>query len=303
MRNDTMLVVARAPRPSFVHLPPLQVEPPSILAWLEERFPRIEGETWLRRAGEGLVTDDEGEPVDLEGPYRAHLRLRYFREVPDEPEPPELRILAEDERLVVIDKPPFLPVTPSGPYVRRCALYLAEEQLGLEDLAAAHRLDRGTSGVLLLVKRPEDRGAYGDPFAEGTAEKTYEALAEVAEPPEERRWRVASRIVKGSPWFRCREVDGSPNAVSEIELVEIRDGVGRFRLRPETGKTHQLRLHMVRLGYPIVGDRFYPELKPKGPDDPSDPLRLLARSLAFRDPITGEDRRFESRYDVWELGG
>jgi tRNA pseudouridine32 synthase/23S rRNA pseudouridine746 synthase len=279
----------------------LEEEPDSMLEWLTERFPRIAPEAWRLRAREGLVTDDEGAPIDLEGPYRAHLRLSYFREVPDEPEPPPLRILFEDERLVAVDKPGFLPVTPGGPYVRRCVLYAAQRQLGLAGLAAPHRLDRETSGVVLLVKRPEDRGPYGKPFAEGTATKIYEALAAVSEAPAERRWSVASRIETGTPWFRRREVPGRPNAVSEIELLELRNGVGRFRLRPETGKTHQLRLHMLRIGFPILGDRFYPELRPQGPDDPSNPLRLVASSLAFRDPVTGEDRRFESRYDVRAL--
>lgn len=294
--------MARAPRPSYVHLPPLEDEPETLLDWLEVRFPRVDRETWERRAREGLLTDDEGNPVALDGPYRHHLRLRYFREVEDEPEPPAVRILHVDEHLVVVDKPPFLPVTPSGPYVRRCVLYQVQRQLEIEGLAAPHRLDRATSGVLLLVRQPEERGAYGAPFATGGARKTYEALAPVSEPPDDTRWEVASRIVSGTPWFLSTEVEGRPNAFSQIELAEMRDGLGRFVLRPKTGKTHQLRLHMVRLGYPILGDRFYPELLPKTPDDPSDPLRLLAKRLAFRDPVTGDDRRFESRFDVWSLG-
>ena len=78
--------------------------------------------------------------------------------------------------------------------------------------------------------------------------------------------------------------------------VEHRDGLGRYRLLPSTGRTHQLRLHMSGLGMPILGDGFYPVLHRDRPlDDFSDPLQLLARVLEFTDPVSGEQRRFESR--------
>jgi tRNA pseudouridine32 synthase/23S rRNA pseudouridine746 synthase len=106
-----------------------------------------------------------------------------------------------------------------------------------------------------------------------------------------------SRIVQGMPFFRQCEVDGEPNASTQLALVESAGGWGRYRLAPRTGQRHQLRVHMAALGIPIRGDAFYPEVT-RGPDEDDDhqqPLQLLARGIAFTDPVTGQRRRFESQ--------
>lgn len=93
----------------------------------------------------------------------------------------------------------------------------------------------------------------------------------------------------------AREVPGEPNAESRIELVEHAGGLGRYRLAPVTGRTHQLRVHMNALGLPILDDPVYPVVREDGPEDFSRPLRLLARTLEFTDPFTGDARSFGSR--------
>jgi len=105
---------------------------------------------------------------------------------------------------------------------------------------------------------------------------------------------VTSRIVKERGGILAQEVDGPPNAETLVELLEHRDGIGRYRLTPHSGRTHQLRLHMAGLDVPILGDRFYPELHDTALDDWTRPLQLCARTLAFTDPVTGEDRAFTS---------
>lgn len=108
---------------------------------------------------------------------------------------------------------------------------------------------------------------------------------------------VRSRIEKERGVPAAREVAGEPNSESGIELVEHRGGVGRYRLLPATGRTHQLRVHMSALGLPLLDDPLYPVVQEPGPapDDFSRPLQLLARVLEFTDPVTGEPYRFESR--------
>jgi tRNA pseudouridine32 synthase/23S rRNA pseudouridine746 synthase len=130
--------------------------------------------------------------------------------------------------------------------------------------------------------------------------KEYEAIAP-HDPALALPTVVRSRIVKERGVIAAQEVDGEPNAETHVELVEHRDGVGRYRLLPVTGRTHQLRLHMSGLGVPILGDDFYPVLRERPLDDFTRPLQLLAKVLAFTDPTTGVRRHFESglRLSAW----
>lgn len=253
-----------------------------------------------------------GRFVGVEGvlsggePYTAGRYVWFHRDfVPEVAVPFAVGIVYRDERIVVADKPHFLATTPRGRHVTETALARLRRDLGLPALQPAHRLDRLTAGLALFVVRPEDRGAYQGLFAERRVRKEYEAVAPfdegVALPV-----TVRSRIVKERGVLAAREVAGEANAESRIELVERRGGLGRYRLLPATGRTHQLRVHMDRLGVPIVNDPLYPvrpasEPEPE-PADFSAPLQLLAKRLEFRDPVDGRVRRFESglRLSVWE---
>ncbi len=97
-----------------------------------------------------------------------------------------------------------------------------------------------------------------------------------------------SHIVKTRGVLRAQELDLPPNSESRIELVDTAGEVGLYRLVPHTGRTHQLRLHMARIGAPIVNDPFYPELRDVDRGDFTAPLQLLAAELAFEDPVDGE---------------
>jgi len=90
------------------------------------------------------------------------------------------------------------------------------------------------------------------------------------------------------------EVAGEPNSETHVDVVERMDGVWRYALRPVTGKKHQLRVHMAALGAPIMHDTLYPVLAAPAADDTQRPLQLLARELAFDDPLSGERRCFLS---------
>lgn len=273
-------------------LPKAQDAPATVLAFLEARFPRIRD--WQARMARGLVTA-AGKAVTAATPYRPGLVVEYFREVAAEaPIPFEVRILHQDDHLLVADKPPFLPVVPAGGFVQETLLARLQAETGLADLAPLHRLDRETAGLVLFSTDPSTRVAYARLFAEGRIAKTYEAVAEVPTQPEPREWRVENRIETGEPFFRMAIVEGPPNARSTARLLDWRDGRGRFEIHPGTGKKHQIRLHMMAIGSPILHDRFYPELQPEGPPDFEQPLQLLAKGLAFVDPVSGEARCFQS---------
>ncbi|MEU2157882.1 pseudouridine synthase [Streptomyces sp. NPDC019396] len=271
---------------------------PSLREHLVERFGAAIGaakvEAMLR---EGRFVSADG-PVAADEPYTAGRQLWFHRDFAAEERVPfEVGIVYRDERLVIADKPHFLATTPRGRHITETALARLRRDLGLARLQPAHRLDRLTAGLVLFVVRPEDRGAYQTLFRDRLVRKEYEAVAPF-DPAVALPVTVRSRIEKERGVLAAREVHGEPNSESRIELLEHRGGLGRYRLVPATGRTHQLRVHMNRLGLPILHDPVYPVVRdeePGGGTDYSLPLQLLARSLEFVDPLTGRERRFESR--------
>ncbi|RPA58572.1 pseudouridine synthase [Gordonia oryzae] len=251
------------------------------------------------RAQRGEIVDADGRPLTLDQPARVNTSVYLYRDLPDEISIPfDLPILYRDENIVVVDKPHFLATMPRGQHVTQTALVRLRRVLGTDLVAPAHRLDRLTAGVLLFTLRPEVRSAYQDLFAQRAAEKEYRALAPAAGVAETRV--VGNRIEKTAGDLRARVVDGPVNAISEITEIEQTASGSVYRLVPHTGRTHQLRLHMALLDVPIVGDPLYPVLRPDLAGRPehgdfSAPLRLVAHSLSFVDPLTGQRRRFETR--------
>ena len=284
-----------AKNPSRVSLPRIEKPYPTILEFLTQRFPSVGQSVWEERILTGKVLDDAGVPITLETPYVPQKRLFYYREVLEEPLIPlPEKILFQNDELLVACKPPFLPVTPSGPYVNECLLNRLRRKTGNSSLVPLHRIDRETSGLVLFSMNKETRGLYGGLFLSGTIEKTYEALSEVSFPPERKDWTVENRLVDDDIWFRSKVVPGVVNARSRIKLVSCRDNKAHFMLDPITGKKHQLRIHMSGLGFRIMHDRYYPELRDKQEDDLSKPLQLIARRVKFTDPVSGEIMEFES---------
>jgi tRNA pseudouridine32 synthase / 23S rRNA pseudouridine746 synthase len=243
----------------------------------------------------GEFVDQAGRPWQADDPYAANTFVWFHRELAPEPSVPfAVKVLHVDERIVVVDKPHFLATTPRGVHVRETVLVRLRESLDLPEIQPAHRLDRLTAGVLVLTTRREYRGAYANLFQTHVVQKTYEALAPY-DPSLEFPRRVINRIEKRRGSLQAEVVDGEPNAETLIELVEIRGHCARYRLTPATGKTHQLRVHLAGLGLPILGDPLYPTVLDVPADDFTTPLQLVARQLAFADPIDLTPRVFASQ--------
>ncbi len=260
-------------------------------AFLAERLPRVDD--WPERLARGDVVDDDGQPVAAA--YQPHRRVYYWRYLADEPVVPfEARVVFQDEHLLVADKPHFLPVTPSGLYARQTLMARLRHATGLADLVPIHRLDRETAGLVVFAVRPQDRDAYHRLFRDRTVDKVYEAVAPAGEGPWPRVVRHRLAEPDGDDFMQMQVVPGDPNAETRIDLVERRaDGLARYELRPHTGQRHQLRVQMNALGLPIVGDRIYPVLQPhENPPRFDAPLQLVAREIAFTDPVTGARRYF-----------
>jgi tRNA pseudouridine32 synthase / 23S rRNA pseudouridine746 synthase len=268
---------------------------PTITDFLVERFPDISRATWLQRMADQLVVDEFGAVVTPDRPYPSHMRIYYYRSLESEPRIPfDEAIIYQDAHLVVADKPHFLPVTPSGHYLQETLLVRLKKRLGIDTLIPIHRIDRETAGLVMFSVAPAERNAYQAMFRQRTVHKHYEAIAPTRQDltfPITRK----SRIVEDDPFFRQREINGVPNSESRIDVLQILGHHTRYALSPVTGKKHQLRVHMNALGLPILNDRMYPPVADTPPDDFNAPLQLLAKSIAFTDAVTGEQRQFESQ--------
>lgn len=273
-----------------------------LLCFLCSRFPFVGEANWRKRLNSGFVVDSDGLPLNEQTPFKPGQTLYYYREISREDEPRipfDEHILHVDAHLIAVDKPHFLPVTPSGRFLRetlltRLRLRPELQHLNTADITPIHRLDKDTAGVMLLSHNPATRRHYQTMFQDKTVRKTYEALAptrtDLVYPHS-----VRSRMLRGEKFYLTREVDGKANAFTTIELIENRGAVSLYRLYPHTGKKHQLRVHMMSLGMPLLNDALYPVPLAAGDEDYDKPLKLLAKSIEFKDPISGEMRYFESR--------
>ncbi len=267
-----------------------------ILDFLVERFAGIDAGDWRQRMRRGLVLDGRGAALAPDAAYRRGETVWYYRELASEvPIPFEAQILYQDAQLLIADKPHFLPVVPAGRFLQQSLLLRLKKQTGIDTLAPLHRIDRGTAGLVAFSVDPATRGVYQQLFAQRRVDKYYEALAPLIvglQWPLTRR----SRLVAGEPFFLMHETAGAPNSETVFEAAEPRGALSLYRLRPRSGKKHQLRVHMAAIGAAIINDPLYPRLQPEAAaDDFTRPLQLLARGLAFTDPLNGLARHFESR--------
>jgi tRNA pseudouridine32 synthase/23S rRNA pseudouridine746 synthase len=276
---------------------------PLVLDFLAERLPLVTRQDWSERMTRGDVLDDQGRPLPPDTPlvHCQGRRLYYWRWLASEPQVPgEVRIVHQDEHLLVADKPHFLPVTPKGRYVQQTLLTRLRRMTGLADLSPLHRLDRETAGLVLLSVQPLHRDAYQRLFRDRCVDKVYEAVAPDSDRlpvPLTFPLQLATRLQEHPVDFmQMQTVDGEPNAFTQLHRLEpLPGGWARYELRPSTGAKHQLRAQMAHLGLPLKGDRIYPVLQPvEATPDFSDPLQLLAREIAFTDPVTGQPRHFRT---------
>ena len=273
----------------------------TMLEFLVQRLPAVGIDVWRQRMADGEVVDERGVVLTPERRFEPGLRLYYYRALPQEPEPPlSEQVIYLDEHLLVADKPHFMPVTPSGPYLQSTLLVRLRRRLNLPHLAPLHRIDRDTAGLVMFSVQPATRGAYHALFRDRCIAKTYAAVAP---------WRSDlkfpmarhTRLEEGSPFFRMQEVPGLPNSLTHLDVEEVQGNWARYRLTPVTGKRHQLRVHMAALGLPLRHDCFYPELSEGRAGEPAPPLQLIARHLHFSDPLTGREHSFDSTRQLLAL--
>ncbi|HEY0217153.1 MAG TPA: pseudouridine synthase [Cellulomonas sp.] len=266
---------------------------PTMGAWLRHRLPEhVDVADMLARR---RFVDESGRAVGEADPYAPHRFVWFHRDLRDEAEVPgTIHLVHRDERIVVVDKPPFLSSIPRGRHVRQSVVVRLRAELDLPELSPLHRLDRVTSGLLMLATERRWRGPYQTMFQDRRVHKTYRALAPLRDDlvlPV----TVRNHIRKERGDWQAQVVPDAPvNAETLVELEDVVGDRGVYRLTPRTGRTHQLRLHLLGLGVPIVDDPLYPVVHDVEVDDFARPLQLLAGEVAFTDPVDGTARRFTS---------
>ena len=276
----------------------------TMLDFMSDRFPFISRELHTQRMNQGLVVSETGEAISPLTAYQPEIHLFYYREIPGEPDIPfQEKILFKDDAIIVVDKPHFIPVTPTSRIVRECLLSRLKQRFQNEEISPLHRLDRETAGVIIYGCNAKIRGAYQYLFETRQIKKTYEAIARAPKADLEFPYIHRSHLASSeNPFFIMEEKNAlTPNTETVMNVIETRGDLARYKLEPITGKQHQLRVHMAAIGSPILNDPFYPELMPSKGDDYSKPLQLLAKSIQFTDPITNEERFFESEIILDEL--
>ena len=287
-------------RPSRVYLP---VGPWTyLLDFLCERFTHVSREEWNNRFESGLVMSSQSEKLPATAPYLAGQHILYYKQLPNEkPIKQQASILFQDEHIVVADKPHFLPVTPSGQYLKETLLYRLIEETGLAELSPIHRIDRDTAGLVVFSVQKKERGLYQALFRQRLVEKEYLAVANTAS---HMQWpqTLATMIEPATHFMQMQSrqclAHEQPNAQTNITVLKSEGARSLYQLKPLTGQKHQLRVHMNELGLPIHNDGIYPTLTPEGASDENKPLQLLAHSIAFEDPVTQEARSFQSWFEL-----
>ncbi len=287
--------MAIAERPSKLSLPQTNPGVATVLEYLIIKFPFVDAQVWRQRMADGKVHCHDGSLITAQSPFQPQQRIYYYREVESEPSIPfKETIIFQDQHILVAYKPHFLAVIPGGIFVNECLQHRLRRSTGIETLRAVHRLDRVTAGLVMFSVSPDTRHRYHHLFETRQIHKTYQAVANISDGENliGQQWEVKNRIEQSEPRFCMRVAEGEANSHSVIRCVQQTTEKALFELNPVTGKTHQLRVHMQALGWPILNDKYYPQLQPLSADNYSAPLQLLAKELQFIDPVTQQPRCF-----------
>ncbi len=282
--------------PSKLFLPPTKKTYPTILNFLTTRFPKVAEKEWIKRISKGLIVKENGKPITVETKYTPYTTLLYYKTADTEIQIPfKEKIIYMDNNIIVVDKPHFLPVMPAGKYINENLLTRLKKRTNNSDIVPINRIDRETSGLVIFSVNKNTRGIYQSLFMHKKVEKTYYAITRsggIHFLPQD-QFLIQSRIVKGRPWFTMKQTSGRINAQSFLTPIQRKKDKILFKIKPLTGKKHQIRIHLSSIGCKIINDRTYPDLLPEKTPDFQNPLKLQSQALKFNDPVTGKLLQFQ----------
>jgi RluA family pseudouridine synthase len=292
-----------------------------LIDYLVARFRYHDRGEWLSAVHAGRITVD-GRRVPADHLLKARSSLVYHKVHHEPAVPRELRVLYDDDALLVVDKPALLPMHADGPFVRNTLVWLARALPGNAQVQLVHRLDRETSGVVVLARNGAARAALERQFAGGQIEKVYLALVAGVVAADFRSDAPIGHAAGSTIALRrsaAPDARGARPAATDFAVVARGADSTLLRCTPHTGRTHQIRVHLEHAGHPVLGDKLYgrPDAdylafvaRVKAGGDARDttsgrPSRQLlhAAELALTHPLDGSRRRFSAPlpadFDEW----
>jgi UPF0176 protein len=276
-----------------------------LIEFLTQYQPMIAEDQWRNWIQEGQITFDD-HPLTAEHIVKEGQRL--VQHQPDTVEPainPMIELLHEDDTLVVVNKPAPLPAHPSGRYHRNTLTWILEQAYPNNFLRLAHRLDANTSGVVLLCRKSSASRIVQPQFEAGQVKKVY--LARIHGHPSWDQWTCRAAIDGRPTTAGARKIADPPEGLPSITHFRVlerwEDQTSLVEVQPETGRTHQIRLHLWHLQHPIVNDALYlpdGELGSNQTLDVGQPCMCLhAQSLTLQHPENGREVTFQARLPEW----
>jgi 23S rRNA pseudouridine1911/1915/1917 synthase len=264
-----------------------------ILELFCDRFTKIDRTTWVDRFRRGLVLVN-GSPVSPQDVLSSGTEIKYYREIEKEPViDTEFNILYEDDAIIVADKPFGLPTVPAGNYINRNLVTLLKQRQELDFLSAVYRLDKDTSGLVLLARTKETAADLSRQIVEKKLRKQYLALTNNWDRP--MPCAIEGNIVRdrggGNPLLSRVDPSGKPSRTVVVSAVQ-KGRAWLLDIELATGRQHQIRVHLASIGCPVIGDALYGDRARPGP------LQLLCKGLTFAHPATNENMSIRSGMDL-----
>jgi RluA family pseudouridine synthase len=277
----------------------------TLLEVLVDLFPQVSAAEWEARCAAGRFQNYGGAVRGRDHIVRGGERVVQI--FPPDVEPPvsaEIRVIYEDEALLVVHKPAPLPMHASGRYHRNTLQYILNQAFASKYPRPVHRLDANTTGLLVFARTRHFCRVLQRQFIEGKVDKRY--LVKITGHPAQDQFFSEAPISAEPDVLGTRGVDEIDGLASrtDFEVIErFPDGTSLLEAKLGSGRTNQIRVHLWELGYPVLGDPAYLANRQKGdtqtltPEAP--PLQLHAWKLGFTHPLTGAALEFVTERPEW----